>query len=463
MPRPLYIRVGTHVYELSPEDSVVNAEYKYAGEDVDVSSDEVVSLLEVGQEVTTPLGPGKIVDIAIHAGKYGDKIELEPPAVIVELDDPKSGDPKRIQVCMCKLGLGDSEKESIISKEFARLWPPLTEDIPKDSRMLVDVQEEFASLQRDAYVDYVDITAEFGSRTADTVETLEPGMVVTELQGIDLNGERAVVVKKNEDGDRSVEGGNIRVVLYLPDSDITKVVNIPLSYTYTGFDNSELGIPTPTVYDPIRLESPDLHTIRVLPDSFLPRNPNYPSSITDTIWRPTVRQTPIRFYSTDETMNNTKDKSAAFEHKPEQGPGAQSYWPPKDYVNYPTPDFVPHPDDMLPYESGPHMYDVGEAAEEDFKRDKKKEELALTFYREYILKQQKKLMGKPSHLNLSVTDFADMFSKDPNHPLNEKEMVDLFVYMAEIGLFQKSTLDLYLDHLDEYRTERPFRTEYPDA
>ncbi len=457
MERPPYIRVGNNVYRLAEGD------YTLAAEDVDVSSDEVISLLEVGQAVDTPLGAGKIVDIAIHAGKYGDKIEIEPPSVTVELNDPKEGDPKRVQVCMCKLGLEDAEKEAIISKEFSRLWPPLTDEIPQDTRMLVDVKEEFASLQRSAYSDYAEITTEFGNKTAATVDNLQPGMVVTDLEGVDLGDENAVVLKMDEDGERSKEGGNLRLVLYLPDSDTTKVVNVPTSYSYTGYDSDDLEVPTPTVYDPVRLDSPSLHTIRVLPDTYLPKNPNYPSTITDTVWRPTVRQTPIRFYSTDEPMSDNKDKSAAFSHKPEQGPGTQNYWPPEDYVNYPTPDFVPHPEDMLPYESGPHVYDIGVEAVKEFKHDQKKEDLALEFYREYVLKQQKKLMGRPSHLNLSVSEFAEMFAKDPKHPLSEEALVDLFVYMVEIGLFQKSTLDLFLDHIDTYRTERPFRTEYPES
>lgn len=107
-------------------------------EDVQVANDSVFPILQIGQKVQTPEGPGTIVDISIQAGQYGDSIELEPPAVTVELASPGKN-PPRIQVCICRLGLEDPEHEVILSKEFQRLWPPIEEDIPEYAHQLVDV------------------------------------------------------------------------------------------------------------------------------------------------------------------------------------------------------------------------------------------------------------------------------------------------------------------------------------
>ncbi len=110
-----------------------------AGEDVTLSGDDQFPLLKPGQHVRTPEGPGVITDIEIHAGRYGDRIEMEPPVVMVELDD-EAANPRRIQVCMCKLGLMNGEHETIVSKEFSRLWPPIDTEIPESAHQLVDLE-----------------------------------------------------------------------------------------------------------------------------------------------------------------------------------------------------------------------------------------------------------------------------------------------------------------------------------
>ncbi len=109
-----------------------------AGNDVMVAEDDMFPILETGQHVDTPDGPGTIIDMALHAGRYGDRIELEPPVVTVELDD-EDANPRRIQVCLCRLGLEDGEHEAILSKEFDRLWPPVDDEIPESAHQLVDV------------------------------------------------------------------------------------------------------------------------------------------------------------------------------------------------------------------------------------------------------------------------------------------------------------------------------------
>lgn len=113
---------------------------RFAGEDVTLSGEDFFCLLERGQAVDTPLGPGVIDDISIHAGRYGDRIEMEPPTVTVLLDD-QSSNPRRVQVCMCALSLADKEHETIISKEYNRLWPPVDETIPDYAHQLTDMEQ----------------------------------------------------------------------------------------------------------------------------------------------------------------------------------------------------------------------------------------------------------------------------------------------------------------------------------
>ena len=120
-------------------DTFEMAEARTAGEDVTLSGDDQFPLLQPGQHVQTPEGPGVITDIEIHAGRYGDRIEMEPPVVMVELDD-EAANPRRIQVCICKLGLENGEHETIVSKEFGRLWPPVDTEIPESAHQLVDVE-----------------------------------------------------------------------------------------------------------------------------------------------------------------------------------------------------------------------------------------------------------------------------------------------------------------------------------
>lgn len=115
---------------------------------VEVPGDETFDLLRMGQQVETPLGSGVVKEIALQAARYGDRIELEPPAITVRLDDPAEGIPAEIVVCMCKLGLKNTKHEAIIRKEFARLWPPISDDVPKDIHMLMDLNKQQKDLDK---------------------------------------------------------------------------------------------------------------------------------------------------------------------------------------------------------------------------------------------------------------------------------------------------------------------------
>ena len=432
-----------------------------AGTDVDVNNEDAFTLLKIGQEVDTPLGPGVIVDIEVQAGRYGDRVEMEPPVVTVELHDPPKDAPKRVVVCICKLGLKDDEHEAIIHKEFARLWPPITDEIPEDSRMIVDVQKEFEKRSsafrarveamvgevdpediRDACYAFIDLAADLPAFHG-AAPNLDPGMVITDLEGVDLGGTSAIVLKTDP------SGNGTNVVLYIPDEDEVKLVRIPNDSTFVGMDaGKEVGV-VPTVYDPERLNSPELHPIRTLPDSYLRRDPNYPSSITN-IWRPTLRVTPMRYYQT---------RDAGIPFKPENDPEKESHWPPTDYTNYPTPDFVPEGPDMPEYLSGPGVYEYDPARRHpksvlnDMKPNAQLTKKAVDFWEQYQAAQPSDV-----HLKFEVNTFADMYASE--NDMDSDAMVDLLAYMYAMGFFPWQVVDGYISHVSTEATNLNTRTHY---
>jgi len=453
-----------------------------AGNDVDVAADGVMPLLEVGQQVETPLGHGRISDISLVASDYGTQVEME-PKIMVDLDDPEEGIPNTIQVCMCKLGLGDEKKEAIIRKEFSRLWPPITDEIPQDSRMIVDVQNEFAetsnmttprdteikqfhklylgalqsdsldpSILRDiqlvAYKKYVDLSR--GSKKIrGRIGDSEEGMVVD--VGADGGNESAVILKKKK-GDE----GFTRLLLFLPDSDSLKWVAVPEDVEFDGYDGrDDLGV-EPHVYDDMRLNSPELHTIRRLPETYLPHDPNYPSSITTTLWRPTIRMTPIRYYNTREGALEVKP-----EHAPENEENLEANQ--QDLVNYPTPDFVPHEHHMAPYESGQPVYEYREDkrhphAPEFIEPTDELVQSAADFWREYTLARQRYNPAFGSHLNKDVHQFVKDFMSLKD--MSRDDALDLLRYMVQVGYFPPSVYDSTVDTFAADDVGMTTRTHY---
>jgi len=443
---------------------------KQADHAVDVSGEETFDVLRIGQRVETPLGPGIIADIAVQASRYGDKIELEPPAITVKLDDPDPGEPDEVVVCMCKLGLEDSKHEAILRKEFGRLWPPITDEIPEDTHMLVDlnkketeeVRSRFEKLssnahrvasvalryrrQRRLYSDYVDLALHLAEPVIDEASNLSPGTVVTGLEGSDLNDGAAVVLQSLQLEGQEDADGRVFLVLYSPDKDLMRRLTIPEDAKFMGHDGGEATGFTPTVYDPVRLDSPELHPIRVLPDSYLPKNPNYPSSITDTVWRPTVRQTPIRYYKTRE--------AGGFERRPDY-----RSWPPVNHVNYPTPDTVNPPDETKPRKRGQQAYDPAEQPlDVPPLEDEKMEALAMEFWTGYQQQREQKLPGHGSTLDFDILDYADIFQG--RKELDNEQMLHLFNYMVQIGMFQPSMMKIYINHQNDKYTWKNIRTHY---
>lgn len=448
---------------------------KQADDAVEVSNDEAFDLLRIGQQVETPLGSGRIVDIAIQAGKYGDRIEMEPPAITVDLDKPPEDVPKRIVVCMCKLGLEDDKHEAIIRKEFHRLWPPLTDEIHEDAHMLMDLNKQdeldkvrsrferhnltahrVASVglryrrQRQLFRDYAELALHLAEPTIDTVDELRPGMVVTALESVDMDNQLSVVLKSLGLEGAGEDGGRVYVLLYNPEEDSLRQLTLPEDEKFMGHDGEEATGMTPTVYDPERLVSPELHPIRVLPNSYIPKSPNYPSSITDTVWRPTVRQTPIRFYETK--------KDAGFDRPPEAETD-----PPRLRIegpNYPVPDTVNPPDpNRGPYMRGQQAFDPSEQTPDmEETVDQDMEDLAMGFWDAYQSYREQKIPGGPQTLNFDILDYADIFKS--NKGMTDEEMGNLFAYLMRIGICAESLVRKYIMRMNDEARQVLWRTHF---
>jgi hypothetical protein len=108
---------------------------KQADSTIDKSPEGVATILQLGEAVTTPEGPGKVTDIALNLAEYDGKVLLEPPVIAVQLDTGKT-----IHVCLCGLDFGDKHVNQYVKDEFARLWPPM-DTVPEAETLVPDQQD----------------------------------------------------------------------------------------------------------------------------------------------------------------------------------------------------------------------------------------------------------------------------------------------------------------------------------
>jgi hypothetical protein len=134
---------------------------------------------------------------------------------------------------------------------------------------------------------------------------LTRGDQITSLEGVNFEGNTyAVVVRVEED---PAEANKQLVTLYFPESGVARRYKLPnnvvgivdTGVVEPGKEVTEDPIPNSYV-DDMRLDSPGWKKSPIrknMPDSYFPEDPNYPSTITDVLWRPDMRWTPFpRFY-----------------------------------------------------------------------------------------------------------------------------------------------------------------------
>lgn len=128
---------------------------------------------------------------------------------------------------------------------------------------------------------------------------MKPGTIITDIEGLDLGPEGAVVVQLSGD---EVE------LARLDTKEFLTVQLDELDYHAEEAPSGE-GF-TPSGYDESALDSPELHTIRNQPNWWGPRDPNNPSPLTDVSYRPEPiwRRQQHRHYSTQEDIRMTYSK-----------------------------------------------------------------------------------------------------------------------------------------------------------
>jgi len=112
--------------------------FAVASEEITDDPNQVEKLFSVGSSVNTEEGPGVVTDVQFNTADYEGDIQLEPPSIVVELEDGST-----IHTCLCSIELPDNEAGTeILYSEFNRLWPPMDEHIPEDAEMLLPEEEE---------------------------------------------------------------------------------------------------------------------------------------------------------------------------------------------------------------------------------------------------------------------------------------------------------------------------------
>ncbi len=399
---------------------------------------KVYPLISIGDKVTTPDGPGEVIDIALNWADYGDRQEMEPPIVTVQLKDGQE-----LATCMCSVELEDEELTDFLQEEYRRLWPPV-EELPGNAESLVDDEK------LEQRVSFMRKYLRPGRRTA----RLEPGQVVKDLEGVDV-GSGAVVLDVTVESD-----GQQKVKLFLQDSKAVQEVKLPGDSAYREEGPKPTKEIEDTVYDPAAVGQGYGVTTRGLPDSYLAPNPNYPSSMSDALWRPTYRQTPPFRYYAENKMKRKKNRRSkrayvgydhGYTHEKDDPYLAENDWldvspeesirivdetelvavPPGYNQDNPIRLFDPNPGEDYPIE----FFNMASLWWEDYQTYRHKKVPGITW----------------SHENAPFADYSVIFMKQ--HCLDIPDMRELIQYMVDIGFMGERELRQFNEMVsqDQYR------------
>lgn len=281
---------------------------------------------------------------------------------------------------------------------------------------------------------------------------MKNNVLVTQIEGVDLEGQEALLVGSKEEGSKLV------ITLYFPELNTIKNYKVPKSSKITLEEAPDYEIPSSSV-DLLRLDSPNRDQLPIrntLPDSYFPPDPNYPNTLVDILYQPTRRRTiGPRFYSFKDKVMKNKSRflrrqqrraSLPFDdmtqYKPEGDPNEGIYPDgsperPKRF-NYP---FDPYSDvnkDIWP-EPDPKLFSKPVT--------KKLKDLAKDFWQQY---QDMRYTKVPSEnmfgrSGLELEDFAVIFQKD--YDLDTPDMEDLLMFMCAIRWIDNTAVLGWRDRL----------------
>lgn len=400
-------------------------------EPLDEEPGDVFTLLEIGDKVDTPDGPGEVVNIALHGADYGDdRLELEPPAISVKLEDGTE-----TTVCPCVIELEDEDLTDLLHDEYNRLWPPM-DKLPGDAQRLVD--DEKLEHERDnfskRFMRAYRLADEFATHLTTAAGPLAPGMVLEDLEGVELGDKGAVVVEVN------VQGNDQTVKLYFPDTEETKTVKLSVDSEHRALEQVPGESSDGKVYDTDVLDEGEVEgLIRWVPDSYIPKNPNYPSTLSDALWRPTYRQWPqypgLTYGSAeeDDDMQRKADYGSPYDY--EDAERDDPYYTEDDWFDFPQiteQDVVEEDWDPDTQPSPERLYENPIALFDPEKSPKKMFDLASHLWEEYQTYRHKKVPGVTwDHGNMPFTAYCFVFMQ--THEVRIPEMNELWDYMESIG------------------------------
>ena len=401
-------------------------------EPIDEEPGDIFTILEIGDKVDTPDGPGEVTNISLHGADYGDdRIELEPPSISVKLEDGTE-----TTVCPCVIELEDEELTDLLHDEYNRLWPPM-DKLPGDAQRLVD--DEKLKHERDnfsrRYMRAYRLAEEFATHLIIAAGPLAPGMVLEDLEGVELGDKGAVVVEVN------VQGNDQAVKLYFPDTEETKTVKLSVDSEHRALEHVPSESSDGKVYDTDVLDEGEVEgLIRWVPDSYIPKNPNYPSTLSDALFRPTYRQWPQYPGLTygevaDEDTDMRKEADYGSPHDYEDAERDDPYYTEEDWTDFPAiteQDVVEEDWDPDTQPSPERLYENPIALFDPEKSPKKMYDLASHLWEEYQTYRHKKVPGVTwDHGNMPFTAYCFIFMQ--THGVRIPEMNEMWDYMEGIG------------------------------
>ncbi|KKN66716.1 hypothetical protein LCGC14_0469020 [marine sediment metagenome] len=269
---------------------------------------------------------------------------------------------------------------------------------------------------------------------------MKPGTIITDVEGLDLGEEGAVIV--------SVDGDEVELARL----DTKEFITVDLKdLDYHAEETTKQERVTPWGYDEDAMLSPELHNIRSLPTYWGPRDPNSPSSLTDVSYRPEPywRRQVNRHYSVDDLG----DIRMTYKRTPMRRRAEPVHW------------MDPVPQSREPDRHVQRDWGLPRRMRLDLWEADKKDELdtealvahAVDFWQQYRTKQRTYMSEAGDRRSLDLTDWGLIYTRRSGMTRSEIEL--LYRFMVATTLVPQNEYLQFQDTLDAYSVFRFNRTD----